>query len=128
MQTRWIRETALIFALGMLPSLNLAAQDKPVKPDNTTVNKDTGQTADQQKENKEDRLLSQQIRKAVVSDKSLSTYAHNIKIISQNGTVTLRGPVRNEEEKAAIEAKAKEVAGVTAVTDELTVAPKQEKH
>jgi hyperosmotically inducible protein len=128
MQARWIRETALIFALGMVPALNFAAQGNPVKPDNTTANKDIGQTAEQQKETKEDRLLSQQIRKAVVSDKSLSTYAHNVKIISQNGTVTLRGPVRSEDEKAAIEAKAKEVAGVTAVTNELTVATKQEKH
>jgi osmotically-inducible protein OsmY len=47
-----------------------------------------------------------------------------VKIISQNGTVTLRGPVRSDEEKAAIEAKAKEIAGVTAVNNELTVAPK----
>ncbi len=60
------------------------------------------------------------------ADKSLSTYAHNVKIISQNGTVTLRGPVRSEDEKAAIEAKAKAVAGVTAVNNELTVAPKKE--
>jgi hyperosmotically inducible periplasmic protein len=127
MQARWIRETALISALGMAPAMNLAAQDKPVRTDNTAANKEIGQTADQQKETKEDRFLSQQIRKAVVSDKSLSTYAHNIKIISQNGTVTLRGPVRSEDERAAIEAKAKEVAGVTAVTDELTIAPKQEK-
>ncbi len=117
---KWMRETAMVLTLGMAP-LTLLAQ----KPDNTGTNKQGGQTADQQKENKEDRLLSQQVRKSVINDKSLSTYAHNIKIISQNGTVTLRGPVRSDDEKAAIEAKAKEVAGVSSVINELTVAPKQ---
>jgi len=99
------------------------AQDQPVRPDNTRTNRDGGPTADQQGMNKQDRQLTQQIRKAVMSDKSLSTYAHNIKIISKDGTVTLRGPVRSEEEKASIEAKAKSITGVTAVDNELTVAP-----
>ncbi len=102
-----------------------AAQDKPVKPDNTRTNRDGGQTADQQGMNKEDRTLTQQIRKSIMDDKSLSTYAHNVKIIARNGTVTLRGPVRSEEERNAIEAKAKAVAGVTSVNNELTVAPKK---
>ena len=68
-------------------------------PDNTTVNKrdrDPGQaTADQQKENRSDRDLTKQIRQSIMADKSLSTYAHNVKIISQNGTVTLKGPVKS---------------------------------
>ena len=68
-------------------------------------------TAQQQKENTTDRELTRQIRKALVADKSLSTYAHNIKVIAQNGTVTLKGPVKTDEEKKAIEAKAAEVAG-----------------
>jgi osmotically-inducible protein OsmY len=126
-QPSWIRKSVLIASVGSISfAMNAWAQDKPTKPDNTRVNRDGGQTADQQKETKDDRTLSQQIRKAVMDDKSLSTYAHNVKIISQNGTVTLRGPVRTEEEKAAIEAKAKAVAGVTAVNNELTVAPKKE--
>ena len=62
-----------------------------------------------------------QIRRAIVADKSLSTYAHNIKIISQGGKVTLKGPVHTEEEKKAIEAKATEIAGAGNVTDEITV-------
>jgi len=101
-------------------------QDPPVKPDNTRANKDGGQTADQQAMNKSDRQLTQQIRKSVMDDKTLSTYAHNVKIIAQDGTVTLRGPVRSEDEKAAIEAKAKAVAGVSAVNNELTIAPKKQ--
>jgi osmotically-inducible protein OsmY len=42
------------------------------------------------------------VRKAIVSDKALSTYAHNVKVVAQNGTVTLRGPVRSDEEKAKV--------------------------
>ncbi len=60
-----------------------------------------------------------------MADKSLSTYAHNVKIIATNGVVTLRGPVRSEDEKAAIEAKAKAVAGMAGVRNRLTVAPKR---
>lgn len=127
-KSSWMRKTAMLLTLGSVPfSASLGAQDKPVKPDNTRVNKAGGQTADQQKETKEDRTLSQQVRKAIMDDKTLSTYAHNVKVISQNGTVTLRGPVRSEDEKAAIEAKAKGVAGVNSVTNELTVAPKKKK-
>ena len=59
-----------------------------------------------------------------MADKSLSSYAHNVKIVSQNGTVTLKGPVRSEDEKKAIMAKAVEVAGsADKVTDEMTVKP-----
>ncbi len=129
-QPNWMRKTVLILTVGALPwAVSLSAQDKPdkpTKPDNTRMNKDGGKTADQQKENKEDRKLSQMVRKAVMDDKTLSTYAHNVKIISSNGTVTLRGPVRSEEEKAAIEAKAKSVAGVNSVVNEITIAPKKD--
>src|SRR5439155_13283021 len=103
------------------------AQDTPstVKSDNTKTNrkdrnKDTA-TADQQKNNKSDRELTREIRKAIASDKSLSTYAHNVKVVSQHGTVTLRGPVRSEDEKRTIEQKAAEVAGAANVKNELTV-------
>ena len=95
-------------------------------PDNTTVNKrdrDPGQaTADQQKENRSDRDLTKQIRQSIMADKSLSTYAHNVKIISQNGTVTLKGPVKSDDEKTAVIAKAVAAAGSTdKVTDQITV-------
>jgi hyperosmotically inducible periplasmic protein len=84
-------------------------------PDNTKTNqRDRSKnepTADQQKENDSDREIARKIRRSVVSDKSLSTYAHNIKIIAQGGVVTLKGPVRSEEEKQAVEVKAAEIAG-----------------
>lgn len=82
-------------------------------------------TADQQKENRSDRDITQQIRQSIVKDKSLSTYAHNVKIITQNGQVTLKGPVRSEEEKQSIGAKATEVAGADKVTNDLDVKPQQ---
>ena len=101
------------------------AQDAGVKADNTKVNKQDrdkkAATADQQKENKSDREIARQIRKALVADKSLSTYAHNVKVISQHGTVTLKGPVRSEEEKKTVEQKAAEVAGASNVKNELTI-------
>ena len=102
----------------------LAVQIAPAQtqPDNTRVNKnDTAVTADTQKQNQNDRYLTQQIRKSVVADKSLSTYAHNVKIISQDGTVTLKGPVRSEDERKSIVAKAEQIAGTGKVTDQLSV-------
>jgi len=60
-----------------------------------------------------------------MSDKSLSTYAQNVKIITQSGQVTLKGPVRSDDEKRSIEAKAIEVAGQNRVTSELNIKPQQ---
>jgi hyperosmotically inducible protein len=96
------------------------------QPDNTKMNKGDGDqtapTADHQKMNVNDRELTQKIRKSVMADKALSTYAHNVKIISQNGKVTLRGPVKSDEEKKTIEAKAIEVAGsADRVDDQISV-------
>jgi hyperosmotically inducible periplasmic protein len=81
-------------------------------------------TADQQKSNKSDRELTQNIRKAVMADKSLSMEAHNVKIVSRNGAVTLRGKVKSDDEKKAIEDKATQAAGAGNVTDELAVSSK----
>ena len=111
-------------------SMVASAQDSSQQPapDNTKINerdKDKSQpTADQQKDNRSDRDITQQIRQSVMKDKSLSTYAHNIKIISQNGMVTLKGPVRSDDEKHTIETKAADVVGQDKVTNELEVKPK----
>ncbi len=86
---------------------------------------DNPTTAQQQKENPADRELTQHVRQAIMQDKSLSTYAHNVKIISRNGTVTLKGPVRSDSEKQALEAKANDVAGKDNVVNDLTVVPDQ---
>jgi hyperosmotically inducible protein len=93
-------------------------------PDNTKRNQDQSQpTADQQKMNTPDRTITQRIRKSIHQDQNLSTYAHNIKIVTQGGKVTLRGPVRSDEEKAALEDKAVAVAGKGNVTNQIEVAP-----
>ena len=102
-----------------------AQQAQPPAADNTKTNQrdraKSEPTADQAKNTVSDRDLMQKIRKSIVGDKSLSTYAHNVKIISQNGKVTLKGPVRSEEEKNAVEQKATEVAGAGNVTNEITI-------
>jgi hyperosmotically inducible protein len=67
--------------------------------------------------NPSDRAITQKIRKAIHHDKDLSIYAHNIKIITQDGKVTLRGPVRSEDEKSSLQAKAVAVAGQDNVTN-----------
>lgn len=112
-------QAATILAISLLNTFAVFAmptqQDGQAKPDNTKVNqrdKNPGEaTADSQKMNAADRALTAKIRKAVMADKSLSTYAHNIKIISQNGTVTLKGPVRSDEEVKSLMAKAVDAAG-----------------
>ena len=108
-------------SLAVLPAVAQTA------PDNTKVNtRDRAKgavTADQQKENAGDRDLTQKIRKSLMADKSLSTYAHNVKVVAQGGQVTLKGPVRTEEEKRNVEAKAVEVAGAGHVVNEISIAP-----
>ena len=84
---------------------------------------ETGATADQRKMIPSDRALTQEIRKAIHHDNSLSNYGQNIKIFTQNGKVTLRGPVRTEEEKRNLEAKAANVTGQENVTNQLEVTP-----
>ena len=116
----------LVLSLSVL----MQAGPQADRPDNTRINQqDRGTnnpTADQQKDNRTDLKMTQDIRRSIVKDKSLSTYAHNIKIVTQNGNVTLRGPVRSEEEKNAIEAKAAGVAGTNHVKSELQVAPEHD--
>jgi hyperosmotically inducible periplasmic protein len=92
--------------------------------DNTARNADNStlsETATAQSESKADVEMTAAIRKAIVDDKSLSVNAHNVKVITANGVVTLRGPVKSEEEKRAVEAKAKQVAGVSQVNNLLEV-------
>ena len=93
-------------------------------PDNTKTNQDrSAPTADQQKLNAADRETTRNIRKSIVEDKSLSTYAHNVKVITQNGKVTLRGPVHSQQEKDSVESKAAAVAGKENVTSYIDVVP-----
>jgi hyperosmotically inducible protein len=101
--------------------------DPAVAADNTGTNKrdrdESEKTADQAKNKKSDLELTAEIRRAVVDDKTLSTNAHNVKIIVENGAVTLKGPVGSAAEKATIAKKASAIAGRKRVVDEMAVAP-----
>jgi hyperosmotically inducible periplasmic protein len=118
---------AAVVASGSLLYSQTQTGQPAQNADNTKVNTrdraDGSPTADQQKESQSDREITRQIRQSVVKDDSLSTYAHNVKIITQDGHVTLKGPVRSDEEKRAIQAKATEIAGKDKVTNELDIKP-----
>jgi hyperosmotically inducible periplasmic protein len=126
--SRVLFRTILSFSLCFSAWAIVAAQDTPPAADNTKVNQrdrnPSEPTADQQKNARSDREITRKIRQALTQDRSLSIYAHNVKIITQNGMVTLKGPVRSEDEKDAVETKATEVAGENNVTSNLDVKPK----
>jgi osmotically-inducible protein OsmY len=113
------------YAVGAQPTERSPAPPAQTAPDNTGRNvRDRGgatRTPGDQSESQADRTLTQQIRKAVKADKSLSTMAKNIKIITANGVVTLRGPVKNSHEKETIEAKAQQLAGMNKIDNQLEV-------
>ena len=116
---------SLVFGAALLASPYPQATNQSSTADNTKVNKrDRSQsepTADNAKNVTSDRELMLQIRRDVVDDKSLSTYAHNVKIIAQGGKVTLKGTVHTEDEKKTIEDLARKRAGESNVTNEITV-------
>jgi hyperosmotically inducible protein len=121
----YLAGSAVLLIVSGLAVAQDAKTPQRTAPDNTKVNKrdraHSEPTADQAKENTSDREIMRKIRSAIVSDKSLSTYAHNVKIIAQPGKVTLKGPVHSDDERKSIEAKALEVAGSGNVTNQLSV-------
>ena len=125
MTLKWIA-TAISAAFLICGQGGLLAQDKPA-PDNTKVNKTAKPTGDNAANAAGDRDIMQKIRKSVMDDKSLSSHAHNVKIIAKDGKVTLKGPVNSDEEKATIEKLANDVAGAGNVTNEITVKPASSK-
>jgi hyperosmotically inducible protein len=121
----YVLAALLAFCAPVLASPRVLRQDsQQPQPDNTKKNRDqSSPTADQQKVNPSDRDITQKIRQGIMADKSLSTYAHNVKIISQDGKVTLRGPVRSDDEKSTVEGKAAAVVGKENVNSQIEVAP-----
>jgi len=119
-----------LLVLGSYPGMThaadkTAATPSQMAPDNTgrnvrDRNGDTLTSGDQS-ENQADRTLTQQVRRELMADKSLSTDAKNIKVITVNGVVTLRGPVNTPKEKSTIEAKAQNIAGANNVDNQLEV-------
>jgi hyperosmotically inducible protein len=129
MDKRLIAITLSFLACGMVPraySQSSSTVPAAAAPDNSRMNsRDRASntiTADEQSGAKSDLTLTARIRRAIVKDKSLSILAHNVKIISRNGEVTLRGPVKSEQEKTTIASKAQAIAGTDRVDNRLEVA------
>ena len=128
MKRTFLLVSIMLLGCGTLMLAQDAAGQNAPASDNSKMNQrdrdPNAPTADQQSDNPSDRDITQQVRQAINADKTLSAYAHNVKVITQNGQVTLKGPVRSDEEKRAIEAKATAIAGDGKVISELTVKPK----
>ena len=130
-----MKKTALVLSISLLVLGGYAgtapAADKTQSPPSQTAPDNTGSnvrdrsgdtlTPGDQSTSKADLKLTRRIRQAVVADDSLSTTAHNIKIITINGVVTLRGPVNSIQEKANIAAKTQQIAGATKVDNQLEI-------
>lgn len=115
--------TASLCFLGAVNSPHTFALTSPAQTatDNSQQNKNQHKTADDQTNAKADRDITAQIRKSIMADKGLSTYAHNVKIITRNGAVTLKGPVKSDDEKQKVNSYASSVVSADKVTDQLTV-------
>jgi hyperosmotically inducible protein len=106
-------------------TLAMAQDSRPLAPNNSGVNvrdrASGAMTAGQQSSAKSDVELTREVRRSVVKDDQLSMMAHNVKIVSSSGTVTLRGPVKTREEKTVIGHKARTIAGKGMVDNQLEV-------
>ena len=114
----------IALSVGLIVGTASAQTASQTAPDNTKTNTQdraaTAKTADQQGNSKADLDMTQKIRRAIVADKALSTYAHNVKVITRDGQVTLKGPVQTLDEQSAVQAKAAEIAGTGKVANQTT--------
>jgi len=121
-----MKRLLVTMVLGIALGASGLARAEPYPADNTGKNvrdrDERAVTAGDQSNSKDDLRITQAIRRAVVDDKALSTNAHNVKIITRDGIVTLRGPVQSVSEKSSIEAKASHVNGVARVENQLEIA------
>lgn len=121
-----MKKFAAMAFVGGLALWAASARAENYPADNTGKNvrdrNDAAVTSSDQSNTESDLRITLEIRKAVIADKELSTNAHNVKIVTANGVVTLRGPVKNSAEKARIGAKAQHVSGVTRVDNQIEIA------
>jgi hyperosmotically inducible protein len=117
-----------LLALACLSALSLAAfaaDNEKAKPDNTATNErdrsGETKTSGDQSNNSADLKITQAIRRALMKDRELSTTAKNIKVVTANGQVTLRGPVKTAQEKAKVDQIARSAAGGAQIDDQLEV-------
>lgn len=125
-----MRTTAL---LAMTAALGLSAGcdkgqhadgDKPAAADNTKQNerdKNKAVSPFDQGNNQADLDTTQNIRKALMADESLSTDAKNVKVVTNNGVVALRGAVKDSSERSTVESIAKRYAGSNRVDNQVEV-------
>lgn len=129
-----MKKIAVLFSLALLVCAGYAgaqSADRPQAPPAQTAPDNTGRnvrdrggatlTPGDQSESEADRTLTQYVRRAIVADDALSTAAKNVKVITVDGVVTLRGPVNSPQEKKSIEAKAQQVAGTNNVVSQLEI-------
>jgi hyperosmotically inducible protein len=110
---------ALAFFCAFAPLSFASAQQ--TAPDNSQQNKNQSQNADNQSNSTADRMTTAKVRKAIIADKKLSVYAHNVKIITLDGQVTLKGPVKSEKEKQQVASDVSAVISADNLTNQLTV-------
>ena len=119
------RTLLVLTCLSALSLAALAEDNEKTKPDNTVTNdRDRSgetKTSGDQSNSSADLKITQAIRQALMKDRVLSTTAKNIKVITANGQVTLRGPVKSAQEKAKIDQIAKSAAGGAQIDDQLDV-------
>ena len=122
MKQRVIAASLAMFVATAAGSVSAAG---PYAPDNTGTNaRDRGGdtlTAGDQPQSGGDLQITQQVRKALVADKSLSVNAHNVKVVTTGGVVTLRGPVKSAQEKMKLASTVARVAGVKGVDNQLEI-------
>ena len=121
-----MKRTILALAVfGAISLAALAADNGKRKPDNTATNErdrsGETQTSGDQSNSSADLKITQTIRQALMKDRELSTTAKNIKVVTADGQVTLRGPVKTAQEKAKVDQIAKSAAGGAQIDDQLEV-------
>jgi hyperosmotically inducible periplasmic protein len=130
MINRYVRVIPIILLIGVFSGCGSTKEAETTTPpaadaDNTARNErdksSMAVTPPDQGENEADLAITSKIRQAIVDDNALSVNAHNVKVITNAGVVTLRGPVKSQTEKTTIETKAKQVAGVTRIDNQLEV-------
>jgi hyperosmotically inducible protein len=121
MKTRQVSVVATTLVLMSFIPVFASAQGSGTQVDNSAQNKSQIATADSQSNAKENRLTAAQVRKAIIADKDLSMYAHNVKILVADGTVTLKGPVKSDDEKQKVAADAASIVSADKVSNQLTV-------
>jgi osmotically-inducible protein OsmY len=133
MQTRKVMIAAAIaalmpFGVPRVMAIDFGIQrvaDEAPDADNTERNvrdrEETMKTPMDQSESEGDRTITQNIRKSIVDNDQLSTNAQNVKIITSDGVVTLRGPVKSEAEKSTIASVAQKTPGVKKVENLLEI-------